>query len=466
MSESSYFSVDKTVNKEIIDHLFGDESKIPISDIRAYQLPTSFWLSIKSIIKDYKQNKYAVDLFNRFIDQFILLDTIIEDGPHIIYDILGEHLGMSEKEQVIHYSNNPELIHNLNGLNDKLCDHYRENGSIVLVDQFIKMEKSKFSNFKRELIREQYLEWDTLLTDDFYNNDSDFIEYPTLMINRVSLQVYSKDFLMYKGDVRKVVKDASSTFAKEAIVESLMYQKHALSKMSYDQDDIDDYAIQCLPANLDDEYSFIEHRSILSDYNVTSKPKIFKDSYLWKKEGITYRFRHNPPKGAPISLFIFANLQRIVYNKMKEDIPEVEKTFDHELLDENNFIPMGYEKEYLKYENQALEELKEKALGAYQIMLERNGFGPKEKRKSEMIFNISQIEICWNNELPLDPLEYLKDQMSAYHKHNLSSSSFHDNTPLLVTKYMSDIEPNVVRFSHKIYKKTKKNLRNEIFLYN
>lgn len=56
--------------------------------------------------------------------------------------------------------------------------------------------------------------------------------------------------------------------------------------------------------------------------------------------------------------------------------------------------------------------------------------------------------------------------MDNYHSYDLMDSSFHDNTPLLVTKYMSDIEPNTTRFSHKIYKKTKKNLRNEIVLGN
>jgi hypothetical protein len=59
-----------------------------------------------------------------------------------------------------------------------------------------------------------------------------------------------------------------------------------------------------------------------------------------------------------------------------------------------------------------------------------------------------------------------KKVMDNYHSYDLMDSSFHDNTPLLVTKYMSDIEPNTTRFSHKIYKKTKKNLRNEIVLGN
>jgi hypothetical protein len=221
-----------------------------------------------------------------------------------------------------------------------------------------------------------------------------------------------------------------------------------------------------LPADLNEEYDFMKHRSILTDYNLTSVPKVYKDSYLWETEGATYRFRNNPPKGAPVSLFIYANLQRIVYKKMKEDIPEVEEAFNNELLDENNFIPMGYEKEYQKYEFEALQELKHKAKKAYYKMLERDGFEQEEIRKSPLEFNISQIEICWNTPLPLDPIKHMKKVMDNYHSYNLMNSSFHDNTPLLVTKYISDIEPNTTRFSHKIYKKTKKNLRNEIVLGN
>ncbi len=464
MNTSSNFTVDKKANKKIIDELFRDESKIPIADVKSYELPTSFWRSIESAIKDYKQSKYDIDLFDRFQEDICLFDYILKDGPTPFCELVRRHLGLTEKESIDHYYSNPGSIDRLSEFNDKICDYYRENGYRIRIDRFLKNENSKFSNFKREFVRDQYLEWDTLLMDDFYKQDSEHIEYPTLMVDRISLQVYSKDYLTFKGDVKKVIKTTAPRFQKEVLVERLMRHKQELSNKGYDIEDIEDYVEQFLPTNLDEEYDFMKHRSILPDYSLTSIPKSYKDSYLWETEGITYRFRNNPPKGAPVSLFIYANMQRIVYKKMKEDIPEVEEAFNNELLDENNFIPIGYEKEYHKYEQQAFQELKHKAKKAYRKMLEREGFEQDEIRKAPMEFNISQIEICWNTALPLDPLEYLKEVMDNYHCCGIMDSSLHDTTPLLVTKYMSDIEPNTARFSHKMYKKTKKNLRNEIVL--
>lgn len=466
MDASSNFIVDRNANKIIIEKLFGDESKIPIADVKSYELPTSFWRSTESVFEDHKQNKYDIDLFNRFQEDICVFDSFLEDAPIPFSELLGKHLGITEKESIEQYYSKPEDIERLAEFNDIICDYYRKNGHRIKIDKFLKNEKSKFSNFKREFVRDQYLEWDTLLTDDFYKNDSEHIEYPALMIDRISLQVYSKEYLTFKSNVKKAIRNTMHRFQHEVEIERYMRHKNELSNKGYSIEDIEDYAYSCLPADLEEEYDFMKHRSILPDYNLTSVPKAYKDSYLWETEGVTYRFRNNPPKGAPVSLFIYANLQRIVYKKMKEDIPEVEEAFNNELLDENNFIPIGYEKEYQKYEFEALQELKHKAKKAYYKMLEREGFEQEEIRKAPLEFNISQIEICWNTPLPLDPIKHMKKVMDNYHSYNLMDSSFHDNTPLLVTKYMSDIEPNTTRFSHKIYKKTKKNLRNEIVLGN
>jgi hypothetical protein len=255
-----------------------------------------------------------------------------------------------------------------------------------------------------------------------------------------------------------------SAFAKDVVWESLMYRKYALRDAGYTEKDIEDYSYHNLPAVIDDEFDFMKHRSILPNFKLTEKPKLSKDAYWWREEGIVYKFKFDKHSGAPISMFLLANMQRLVYWKLKEKYPEIEDAFNEELLEETNFIPMGWEEKYLEYEQVVLNELKDTAKCTYPIMLERLGFNAGKVHSTEFVTNLHQIEVCMNTRLPLDPINYMQNRATNYYSYGLTSCRVDYNTPLFVTKYNSDIEPNNVRFSYKIYRKTKKNLRHEIVL--
>jgi hypothetical protein len=324
---------------------------------------------------------------------------------------------------------------------------------------------ARYNWFKRTELRKAYKEYDDKISKKFYEENPVCLDYPNpMMLDRIAVFVYSTDLMSYMGDVKDAIEN--SKVSSEIVTEQLMYDKIQMQEEGYSEEEIE----SLLPDDLDLRFSFMETRSILSGFKLQRKPKEYRDGsgsmLLWHTDGATYRYRHNPPKGAPISLAGFYNMQRLVYNMLLQDHPEIEKAYNEEFIEESNFIPFGYEIEYLKYEKQVMEDLKEKTVEFFIDMT-------RDKLKINPVdfvdgikISISQIEVCWNQELPFDAFGYLHDKMGFYVRDGLTHTALHGETPLMVSKIYSDIEPNAVRFSFKNYKKSKRILRNEIVLGN
>ncbi|WNY25165.1 hypothetical protein [Methanolapillus millepedarum] len=108
-----------------------------------------------------------------------------------------------------------------------------------------------------------------------------------------------------------------------------------------------------------------------------------------------------------------------------------------------------------------------KAVEVYEdSLIKRLQFEASEVMDADKTVSINQIEMCWNQELPYDTVHYLSDKFDFFVENGLETVTLHSETPLLVTKYHSDIDPTEDRMAHKIYKKSKKILRNEIVLGN
>ncbi|MDY0292547.1 MAG: hypothetical protein RBR02_09465 [Desulfuromonadaceae bacterium] len=324
--------------------------------------------------------------------------------------------------------------------------------------------RNLYSYHKRTVLRDEYRKYDSEISRDFYIEDPLNIEYPVLMLDRVSIFVYSTDLMSYMKDVQSAIE--KSTMSKDILTEQLVYDKRQMQEEGYSEEEIE----SLMPEDIDERFSFIENRSILNGFKLQRKPIEYNDGsgkmLLWHTDGATYRYRHNPPGGAPISLAGFYNIQRIVYNMLLEKYPEIEDVYDEELIEETNFIPVGYEKAYLEFEEIVMDDLKQKTLEFFVDMTSERLKIDKEIFISGMKISINQIEVCWNQPLPFDTFGYLHEKMEFLVRNRLVDTTLHGGTPLLVSKIYSDIDPNFVRFSYKNYKKTKQNLRNEIVLGN
>ena len=68
--------------------------------------------------------------------------------------------------------------------------------------------------------------------------------------------------------------------------------------------------------------------------------------------------------------------------------------------------------------------------------------------------------------MPLDTYMYLADRAIFMHQAGIEEVNTFAKTPLMLVKFMSDIDPTQILFAYKLYKKSKKILRNEIILGN
>lgn len=119
----------------------------------------------------------------------------------------------------------------------------------------------------------------------------------------------------------------------------------------------------------------------------------------------------------------------------------------------------------MQYEQGVISELYKEAVSLYEsLLIDRLLFERSDVYEAPKKVSISQIEICWNQKRPFDVFHYLTDKINFFKEIGLNHMDFHSDTPLMVTKYPSDIVPQLIRFAHKIYLKTKMNLRNEIIL--
>ena len=276
---------------------------------------------------------------------------------------------------------------------------------------------------------------------------------------------YSPQFMSHDRDVKDVIDKNRVSY--ETNIERLMFDKRQLEAAGYSKEEIE----SLMPEDLEERFSFMENRSITDGFNLQNKPTEHRDGsgkmLIWKTEGAVYRLRHNPPGGAPISLTGFYNVQRIVYKMLVQKYPEIQKAYDDELLEETNFIPLGFEEKYLEFEQQVMNDLEEKTREFFMDLLIRKiGFNSVDVYQADVKVSISQIEVCWNQPVPFDSFGYLHEKTAFFVKNGFTETQLHAKTPLFVSKFMSEVIPNQIALAYKNYKKTKKILRNEIILGN
>ena len=478
----------------LIDCLFDKDDKIPVGDVRAYDLSLDFWVPVYLNIIHYESVEYPKGFYFRLCTLFkIDFVGMIPDQDFkywsadalfhlsIFRSVLIEYTGIENTVQLdwilTWFISPPDLTFKgfslltfLQRLYSFYVDYSKDGISHpyrIAVKIERRKEQQKFSQYKRDTTRKKYIEWDSRLTDRFFR-EADFIQYPDLMLDRIVLQVYSEEFMTWKKDINKKVSSGRVDFLKDAVAESRNYDISLLKK-EFGKTDTDEYQ-KLFRNDYDSRFDLMETRSITQSLQLANQPKVINKtksggslSYYFYEDGCTYWFIASPAtKGGPLSLMVSANMLIRVFKKLSEIHPKIIIDYEEEFLKDPNFIPMGWEKEYQVCEQAVLLELQNKALSVYALMLERLGFSKELISNSILIYNINQVEVCWNNPLPLDPIQYMIDIMQHLESRGFHASSLDDKTPMLVTKYISDIEPSVVRFKHKTYIKTKRNLRQEL----
>nr|WP_321496315.1 hypothetical protein [uncultured Methanolobus sp.] len=445
--------------RSIVNSLFGDETNIPVSDVTAYDIPLEFWQCIQKDITEYIETelqwttllRYAeaanqFEYYKEFSEAlFTFLDLDIESDPETFF----------EKEMY-----KEEQRTTISSLNSYLYSLFSDNGLKIEADKIKKNQQQRQSMKKLEMVRDAYREYEEIKTVEQFIELLDEIDFPEVIgVDRLQLVYRSEEYVTYKKDVKAVINDSKYSFYAE--VQRAEYTRNNLREAGYSQDEIDMYC----PVDLEEHYDYIKNRSIFSEYKVTSKPKKVRDgsgwSYLWKTEGVTYVFNVEPPHGRPVSLMVHANMQILVWKAIVEDYPQYQEAYDKEFLKEPNFIPTQYMHLYKQYEKQVFNELKQRSKKIYYKQMELHGFtGVKD---STLRVNLVQLELCWNQPMPVNPNAYL------IHKYaNLSKIGLHPKldamTPLIVTEFRSDVDTSCIRFAHKEYRKSKNILRSEIII--
>ena len=494
-SDSEGFSDFEQFKISLIRELFDKEDKVPVADVLAYDLPLDFWVYIRDSIKRYEEEAYPAGLYNRLceslffnMDTLTLFDELETSNPGDINHfhltnfraVLAEYIGIQDIKKLdrilycLEYNFIEQEGLTRGGFVGRLCSFYLDYSEDeeshpyrVLVKQAMRKEQQKFSQAKRDITRKKYVEWDSRLTDRFFQ-EAEFIEYPALMLDRIVLQVYSDTFMTWRKPVKTLVATGAANFLKDAVAESRGYNVSQL-RTEFDDIDVEKY-LELFGNDLDDRFDIMKTRSIVGSLDLSDKPKLVDKSkaggsisYYFKEEGCTFWFIAKPASaGGPLSLMVSANMQTRVFRRLVRDYPNIQEAYDEEFLHDPNFIPMGYEDLYCQYEQDELNRLKDKALSVYALMLERLGVPPDVLRTARIKSSINQVEVCWNNDLPLDPVGYMVNVMRYLESWGFYASSLNDKTPMFVTKYVSDIQPGTNRFTHKRYVKTKRNLRQEL----
>ncbi|HAE43014.1 MAG TPA: hypothetical protein DCG34_08885 [Clostridiales bacterium] len=451
-----------SVASVVIANLFGDSQKIPIFDRLAYSLSDHFWKAIEAKATEYENQEL----------QYTTLARISElSRQYEIYDDLCREihtfLNLDLKDIPAFLNGRDVQDFDIKMLNEYLLsDDFLGNPDFNLrieIDRIKQNHKQRFSMKKRDIVRQYYREFEEQRTTKQFKANLDTIKFPPLMLDRVEIMVHSPEYMTYKKDVMEVLKD--SKFAHHIEVDRAQYTRHDLRESGYSDEEIEMYC----PVNLDEQFSYIENRSILDYFKVdkkislTAKPKKVRDgsgwSYIWRENGCVYRFNYEPPQGRAISLMVHANLQVKAWQLVVKDHPEFQAIYDKDFLREPNFVPIGYEQYYLEHEESAFREIQKKALDAYLRQMSLNGFNDVDRTKIK--FQVLQAEVCWNNPLPTDPTTHLWlkcDQLSSIGL----SPKYDAATPLMVQIFNSDVDSNQQRFAHKLYQKTKSILRSEL----
>ena len=393
---------------KIIEEIFGEEGKIPIRDPKTFDaMPLSFWQTVKKLLDQYLITKNIPDLFLElkelvkvagnmgFEDEEIYI--LFMNPPMLtVTGKLGKTKVFSRRNslffiesmistRLMKFSYKDRIAADFKGLSDMPLVHAVEKKQYddrffnyvkkffalvnIHVEQFtelfnwmnavlkdflimkgfpnraINAEKKvtqRFREHRRQFLRDEYQKYDSEISHDFFVNDPVKIAYPQAMIDRILIRVYSPDYMAYNPTVAGVV--VRNSIKEDVYVEQMMSSKRRYIEAGYTEDEI----ASIFPVGLDKEFSLRENRSVLSNFRLTGDPKVVKDgighAYLWRTEGITYRFVYEHPSGnGPMRLDMVANMQRIIYKKLAEDCKEIVEAFNNELIEETNFIPLGFE---------------------------------------------------------------------------------------------------------------------------
>lgn len=460
-------SADVDEVRSVISSIFGNCDNIPVFDQTAYNLPLEYWKRAYFDVLDYETNEL----------QWTTLIRIEEIARKFefdkkVYQEICEQLQFESVQDVTKFFAEKEYreIGSIDALNEHLLTFLSENGMLIEADRFRRNQRQRRSMERRKIVRDSYKLYYQEVVSNKFKRDFKTLDFPKTMVDRCNFTVYSPDYFTYMKDVEERLKD--SVFHKHIETDRAMYTRQQLDDAGYSADEIAMY----LPTDLDTQFDFIKNRSILSIFKeddpdnpgerrctLTNKPKKTRDgsgySYIWREDGITYRFAYKPPKGRPVALMVYLNMQERVWKHIKERHPEYIDIYDKQFLKDSNFIPSECVHLYKRYEKNIFNKVVQKVRKVYVDMMNLNGFTGVDNEK--IIVKLSQIEICWNNPLPIDPGTHLWIKYDKLRSIGLNPT-LDANTPLMVTEFYSDVDTNSLMFAHKEYRKSKEILRSEL----
>ena len=462
-----------TTAEQIIARLFGSSDRIPVFDRTAYSIPVEFWQGVEVEINNFKNNDLQYTTFIRLAElarEYRYFETFSKEcvtflqnkvelpreTPKRLFDIISFIESKFKSDDF-----------DLTTLNDHLLDFFRESGMLLHADTIDTQRKQRLSIKKRDIVREAYRRYEEDRTAKAFIDDRENVEFPKLMVDRFVCMIYSDQHISFRKHVKDVIKSNRSDFDYMILTDRSEYSKRGLLEQYPDsKDEVDMF----VPHNLEDEFNLIKNRSVLNNYELTSKPKKVRDgagwAYLWQEKGVTYRFIYDPPKGRAVSLLILANMQimtwqKALQNELNRD--ELQKAYDDDFLKDPNFIPIGYEHLYHKYENQVFHDLVTSATDTYFKMMGSIGFDDLDH--SMLNARVTQLELCWNKAMPIDLGTYLWNRYDSLRKIGLYPD-LDAKTPLMHTDFYSDVDTGFLRFTDKLYRKSKGVFRNEIIFGN
>ena len=458
-----------TTSEQIIERIFGSPDRVPVYDRTAYIIPVEFWQRVEAEINDFRDTGLQYTTFIRLSElarEYRYYETFLKKCIKFLRNVTtlptGTPAGLFDIESFISAKLNSDEHFDITALNDHLLDIFRDNGLRLHADLIDTRRKQRFGMKKRDIVREAYREYEEKLTSEAYRIECDTIKFPELMLDRVVWMIYSDEHISFKGDIKDTISANRSGFDFMVMTDRAEYTRRDYLAANYTDEEVNEF----VPHNLDDEFDLIKHRSVLTNYDLTSKPKLVRDgigwSYLWQTAGVTYRFNHDPPQGRAVSLMMLTNMQVLTWQEIlnrESNTDELQTAYDNEFLKESNFIPTGYEHLYRKYECEVFHNLISKSTKTYHEMMGSIGF-PKIT-SSTLNARVMQAELCWNKSMPLDLGSHLWHRYDVLRKIGLNPE-LHAKTPLLHTPFSSDVDTGFIRFDHKEYRKSKRVFRNEI----
>ena len=379
--------------RSIIDTICGDGDRIPVFDQTAYDVSLDYWKQALFDVVDYESKELQwttllriaeisndFEFYNHFSRH--LYKTLHLDS---VFDVEDFFTKMQYRE-----------VGAIEHLNTSLLELFDANGLSIEADRIRRNQRQRFSMKKREIVRYSYNDYyENLVAESFAQYWKDIV-FPGLMLDRVNINAFCVDYFSYKSDVKSILRDTqlNEDFAKFIETDRAMYTREQLSAAGYSSEEMAMY----LPTDLDKQFDFMDNRSILSVFTeddpeqpgekrccITNKPKIARDgsgySYIWREEGITYRFTYLPPKGRPVALLAYLNMQEIVWKHIREKHPEFVYLYDKQFLKDSNFIPTECVQLYKRYEKTLFRQVVDKIRHVYGNMMELRGFtGASEKK--------------------------------------------------------------------------------------